>query len=123
MTALQAVLTINLMSEKQITEGFENFTKKVENFFSDRPHVEEIGEFMQYYVGIALPSYVEDDKALKNFIDNAMNMVIHAVEDGIVDNDNISLSYSGQMFAKIKKYLKDFAKRLFVEIRNAWVLE
>lgn len=123
MTALQAVLTINTMSERQITEGFENFTKKVENFFSDRPHVEEIGEFMQYYVGIALPSYVEDDKALKNFLTNAMDMVIHTVESGIVNNDNISLSYSGQMFVKIKKFLIDFAKRLFVEIRNAWVLE
>ena len=122
MTALQAVLTINTMSERQITEGFENFTKKVENFFSDRPHVEEIGEFMQYYVGIALPSYVEDDKALKNFIDNAMNMVIRAVEDGLVNNDNISLSYSGKMFVSIKKYLKAFAQQLFVEIRNAWVL-
>lgn len=122
MTALQAVLTINTMSERQITEGFENFTKKVENFFSDRPHVEEIGEFMQYYVGIALPSYVEDDKSLKNFIDNAMNMVIRAVEDGLVDNDNISLSYSGKMFVSIKKYLKAFAQQLFVEIRNAWVL-
>ena len=123
MTALQAVLTINTMSERQITEGFERFTHKVENFFDDKPHVVEIAEFMEEYVGIALPSFVEDDKALKNFIDNAMNMVIHAVEDGIVDNDNISLSYSGQMFAKIKKYLKTFANRLFVEIRNAWVLE
>ena len=97
MNALQAALTINTMSERQITEGFERFTHKVENFFDDKPHVVEIAEFMEEYVGIALPSFV--------------------------DNDNISLSYSGQMFAKIKKYLKTFANRLFVEIRNAWVLE
>ena len=123
MTALQAVLTINLMSEKQITEGFERFTHKVENFFDDKPHVVEIAEFMEEYVGITLPSFIENDKALKNFINAAMNMVIHAVEDGIVDNDNISLSYSGKLFIKIKKYLKAFGERLFIEIRNAWVLE
>lgn len=123
MTALQAVLTINTMSERQITEGFDRFTHKVENFFDDQPHVAEIAEFMEEYVGIVLPSFVENDKALKNFIDNAMNMVIRTVEDGIVDNDNISLSYSGKLFIKIKKYLKAFGERLFTEIRNAWVLE
>ena len=121
MTALQAVLVLNTMSERRITEGFENFTKKVEDLFSDRPRIEEIAEFMECYVGIPLLSYVENDEALKNFIDNAMDMVIHAVEDGLVNNDNISLSYSGQMFVKIKKYLKTFAQRLFVEIRD-WVL-
>ena len=123
MTALQAVLTINTMSERQITEGFERFTHKVENFFDDKPHVAEIAEFMDEYVGIALSSFVENDKALKNFINAAMNMVIHAVQDGIINNDNISLARSGELFIKIKKYLKAFGERLFIEIRNAWVLE
>lgn len=123
MTVLQAILTINTMSEAKLSNGFDNFTKKVENLFSDRPHIGEIAEMMEYYIGIPLPSYVENDEALKNFIDNMINMAINTVQEGIINNDNISLARSGELFIKIKKYLKAFGERLFIEIRNAWVLE
>ena len=105
MTVLQAILTIDTMSEAKLTNGFDNFVKKVENLFDDQPCIGEIAELMEYYIGIPLPSYIENDKALKNFI------------------DNISLARSGELFIKIKKYLKAFGERLFIEIRNAWVLE
>lgn len=123
MTVLQAILTINTMSEAKLSNGFDNFTKKVENLFDDQPCIGEIAELMEYYIGIPLPSYVENDKALKNFIDNMINMAINTVQEGIINNDNISLARSGELFVKIKKYLKAFGERLFIEIRNAWVLE
>lgn len=123
MTVLQAILTINTMSEAKLSNGFDNFTKKVENLFDDRPHIGEIAEMMEYYIGIPLPSYVENDEALKNFIGNMINMAINTVQEGIINNDNISLARSGELFIKIKKYLKAFGERLFIEIRNAWVLE
>lgn len=123
MTVLQAILTINTMSEAKLSNGFDNFTKKVENLFGDQPCIGEIAEMMEYYIGIPLPSYVENDEALKNFIDNMINMAINTVQEGIINNDNISLARSGELFIKIKKYLKAFGERLFIEIRNAWVLE
>ena len=52
-----------------------------------------------------------------------INMAINTVQEGIINNDNISLSRSGELFIRIKKYLKAFGERLFIEIRNAWVLE
>lgn len=122
MTVLQAILTIDTMSEAKLSNGFDNFVKKVENLFDDQPCIGEIAELMEYYIGIPLPSYVENDKALKNFIDNMINMAINTVQEGIINNDNISLARSGELFIKIKKYLKAFGERLFIEIRNAWVL-
>lgn len=123
MTVLQAILTIDTMSEAKLSNGFDNFVKKVENLFDDQPCIGEIAELMEYYIGIPLPSYAENDKALKNFIDNMINMAINTVQEGIINNDNISLARSGELFIKIKKYLKAFGERLFIEIRNAWVLE